>query len=126
MKKTGILKTILFLLIFIFTYSCYNDSEEQLYPILNTNCDTSNVTYKNTISVIMGSNCTSCHGASALANGYKIDLSTYTLVQTNIDKIIGAVDHQSGFPPMPPTGAKMNTCKITQFKIWQKNGSLNN
>lgn len=126
MKRTTLIKALLFLSISFFTYSCYYDKEEQLYPVIDTNCDTSNVTYKNTISTMMASNCTSCHGANAVANGYKIDLTSYASIKANIDKIVNAIDHQPGFPPMPPTGAKMDACKIAQIKLWQTAGALNN
>ena len=90
------------------------------------NCDTTNVTFSGTIFPLIQNSCLGCHsGASA---GGQIDLSNYQNISivTQNGKLYGAVNHNSGFLPMPKGGNKLQDCKIDQIRIWIQNGSLNN
>jgi len=124
MKKIIIGSVVM--LIGIVIYSCYYDNEEQLYPELSTNCDTTNVTYKATIAPLMANSCTGCHGANAASFGGNIDLRTYDNVKTNIGRILGCVQQLSGYSPMPKGGSKLSDCKINQLKKWNSDGATNN
>jgi len=109
-----------------FLFGCYNNSEEYLYPKINNNCDTTNVTYSGTISTIISENCLSCHqGSSASGN---IDLSNYANVKVQADngKLLGTIKQLSGYSPMPKGSSKLSDCKINQIEIWIRNGALNN
>jgi hypothetical protein len=111
------------ILIFIVT-TCYYDSEEYLYPQLNT-CDTSNVTYTLSIKPILEVSCTSCHYAGApQSTGGGINLENYTDVKeyTSNGKLLGAIKHTSIYPmPLPLGSPKLDDCKIATFDIWKKN-----
>ena len=114
----------LFIIVVIFFASCYYDNEEALYPSLNSSCDTTNVTYSGTIAPLLSNNCTSCHSGGAPSGS--ISLTSYTSVQASAANgtLMNALKG-TGVPAMPPSGS-LTACKITQVRIWIKNGILNN
>jgi hypothetical protein len=111
----------IFLMFFV---SCYYDNEEALYPTLSNACDTTNVTYSGTIAPVMSSYCTTCHGGSVPSGG--ISLTSYSAVQTVASSglLMNALTG-NGVPVMPLSGT-LPACKLSQFKIWIRNGMLNN
>ncbi|MFA6924633.1 MAG: hypothetical protein WC223_10310 [Bacteroidales bacterium] len=117
------MKYLLYIFFILLLSSCYRDNEEELYLKKtlsgNNSCDTVNVNYSQTISVILANSCTGCHSPTA-AGGY--DLRTLSVVQQNIDRIIGSISHQAGFIPMPDNGLKLDDCKIKQFNVWKQKG----
>lgn len=120
-----ILITLLSLAVFMCLFvSCYYDSEEALYPNLNSSCDTTNVTYSVTIQQILSDNCYSCHSDANAAFGGNVHLQAATDVISNSSKIAVAIK-RTGAYPMPPSG-KLNSCAISQFNIWVRNGTPNN
>lgn len=113
------------LTIFMFFFvSCYYDNEEALYPSLSNSCDTSNVTYSGTIAPLLSNNCYSCHSNANSAFGGNIHLQDIADVITNSSKIVVSIK-RTGSKPMPPSG-KLNSCAISQFDIWVRNGMPNN
>jgi hypothetical protein len=115
-------------LVIIFVFStCYYDKADLLYPSINNQCDTSNVTYQLTIQPLMSSYCLGCHSNNnAAASGGNIKLQDYASVQANIAKIYSAVSQQSGTSPMPKNSNKLSDCIITEIKIWKDKGAPNN
>lgn len=105
--------------------SCYYDDEETLYP-QSLACDTTNVTYSATISAIMSSNCNACHSGSAPQANIKTD--NYTDLKDIADnkKLWGAVNHLSGYSPMPKDRPKLSDCDLDKIRIWIYEGALNN
>jgi hypothetical protein len=99
------------------------------YGALNENCgevcDTINpVTFSGTIWPIMQTSCTGCHAGTSPGGG--ISLSNYANVQTVA--VNGSLMNSlkgNGVTKMPQ-GSSFSTCRIRQFEIWIKNGSLNN
>ena len=126
MKRTVTSFLTLFIFIFVLV-SCYYDNEEALYPELSTSCDTSNVTFSGTIVTILSNNCWSCHSnLMAASAGNNIQLEDYSDVVSYSANITGAINHHSGFSPMPKNGGKLKSCLITQFGIWVRNGMPDN
>jgi len=123
MKKVLIVSAV----ITIFCLACYYDNEEYLYPEMNNDCDTTNVTFSGTISVMLDNYCLSCHSNANAANfGNNIRLEDYADVKANSQDVLGSIKHESGFSPMPKGGAQLNDCLVTQFEIWVNNGTPNN
>jgi hypothetical protein len=107
--------------------SCYYDSEEALYPSLNTACDTTNVTFSGKIAPMLANSCLSCHSnATAAGSGNGIRLENYADVQTRATALAGSIKQTGTYSPMPKNGGKIKACLISQFDIWVKNGMLNN
>jgi hypothetical protein len=126
MKRLNILFSII-VFFSLFVLSCYYDNEEALYPTLNTSCDTTNVTFSGTIIPILNINCLSCHSNStAASSGNNIRLENFADVQSKATAIAGSIKHDGTYSPMPKNGGKIKDCSINQFKIWIRNGMLNN
>jgi len=107
--------------------SCYYDSEEALYPDLNTNCDTILVTFSSDIVPMLANNCLSCHSnAAAAISGNNIRLEDYADVKTNATTVQDAIKHIGPNSPMPKNGGKLSSCLISQFDIWVRDGMVNN
>ncbi len=114
-------------IVMISVSSCYNDNEEVLYPKINSNCDTSNVTFSSSISAILDGYCLNCHNNSvASAYGGGVKLEDYADVKTNINRIYGSVKHQNGFSAMPKGGGSISNCSILTIEAWMKDGTPNN
>ena len=115
------------ILILIFIASCYNDSQEALYPSEFAVCDTANVTFSKTITSILSDNCWGCHSnATAAPYGNKIRIETYADVKSQINAIISSINHTGTVHPMPHDGQKLRTCLLTQFDIWVREGMPDN
>ncbi len=117
---------IAFVTILVISISCYYDNEEALYPSLTSSCDTISVTFSGKIAPILANNCLSCHSNTTAASaGNNIRLEDYADVKARTTAIAGSVKHTGTYSPMPKNGGRLNTCLITQFDIWVKNGAPN-
>ncbi len=93
------------------------------------NCDTTKFTYSKAIVPILKSYCLSCHAtapASSSGGGIVLDNYNAVIIQVNNGKLMGDLQHQTGFHAMPLGGNQLSDCKITQFKKWIAIGALNN
>ena len=116
---------VLFFIFAIFISSCYNDKEAYLYPFAVV-CDSSNVTYSQTIAPIMSTNCNVCHTTANPSGGVVTDnYPDLNLVVLN-GKLWAGVSWSSGFSPMPKGGAQLSACDLGKIKKWINNGSSNN
>lgn len=89
-------------------------------------CDTAVFTYSGAVSPIMNTYCKGCHNPSSLGGG--IDVSTYASVKTIAanGKLMGSINHTSGYIAMPQGGTKLSDCRIQQIQKWILSGALNN
>jgi len=102
---------------------CYYDNEEDLYPESVT-CDTNNVTYSASVAPVFASYCNSCHGGNAPSANIKTD--NHASVVSNITRIRGAINHESGFMAMPQGGSKLPSCELAKIDIWIRQGMPDN
>ncbi len=102
--------------------SCKYDSEEDLYGI--DDCDTDGVTYQDNILPILNRSCTACHSGASPSGG--VGLDNFDLVKISADNgsLLGSINHDSGFSPMPKGQDKLSECEIKQVKSWINNGML--
>jgi uncharacterized membrane protein len=105
---------------------CYYDNEEELYPGSASSCDSANVTYTLTVEPVLKSNCYVCH-SSAVADG-GIILDTYTKLSEVVSngKLVGVINHSSGYSPMPKNQAQLSSCNIQKITSWINRGALDN
>lgn len=121
------LKAVLFAAIILVVSACYYDSQEDLYPVLNTECNLDNVTFSGDITQILQNRCWSCHSnANAATFGNNIRLQDYSDVSAGFDVILGAVNHQGGFSPMPKNGGKLSSCELNTLAQWNTDGKPEN
>lgn len=125
MKK--LIKYLVIVIALLAIDSCYYDSEEDLFPSLNTECNLENISFSATITNIMENRCWSCHSNSnAAAFGNNLKLENYSDVANQFSSVLGAVNHLSGYSPMPKSGSKISSCELNQLKLWNDEGKLNN
>jgi mono/diheme cytochrome c family protein len=86
---------------------------------VNSTCDTNQtITYNNAIKSIMDAYCAGCHNASSPAGGFALDTYNGVVNCANSGRLVGSVEWQSGFSPMPKGGNKLNACDIAKIKKW--------
>lgn len=110
-------------LLSIWSTSCtYRDRQ----TLLAGTCDTTMVTYSGTVSGIMTSYCTNCHGGSAPSAG--ISLEGYNNVKAMVisGQLWGTMNHESGFKPMPQGTPKLDACTLNKLLAWIHQGAQNN
>jgi len=126
------MKRILIILLVVFITAitgCYYDSEEALYPTISSTCDLTNVTFTASVKPILQASCLSCHSNAKAANsggGIKLENYADVLISTNSGKLMGTINHASGYQAMPQGGGKLTDCEISQLQTWIDNGKLNN
>lgn len=81
-------------------------------------CDTSNVTYSGVVKPILKDNCVGCH--QMCSDSGNIKLETYSEVYNAVinGSLLGSINHQLGWIPMPDQAPKLSDCKIAQIRIW--------
>ena len=109
----------------IMASSCYYDNEEYLYPE-PTPCDTTNVTYSGSVAPVMAANCNACHSSSFPSAGIITDNYNSIKVIADNGVLQGAINHQSGYSPMPKGGNKLNSCDLTKIDVWINAGAPSN
>ena len=106
--------------------SCHYNNKEELFGT-KTPCDTTNITYSNTItSILINNGCLNCHTGPAPDGN--ITLSSYADVKAKVDdgKLWGSINHLPGFSPMPQGGNKLSNCELTKIMLWIDAGAPNN
>jgi hypothetical protein len=125
-KQLIMKKTLVILILAALLNSCYRDVEEVLYPSTG-NCDTTGVTYANTVAPLLQNNgCMSCHAGPSPSGGVSLDNHAGVRAVAQNGKLYGAINHSAGFSPMPQGGSKMNVCNISKIKAWIDAGAVNN
>jgi len=118
MKKLYLL-TVIAAIATSFFAGCYNDHKEDLYPVLPiTSCDTTNITYGNTIKGIVDNQCATagCHNGPD-PSGW--DFTSYSGIKAVADngKLMPALNH-TGPLPMPKDLPPLDACSIAKFQAW--------
>lgn len=89
-------------------------------------CDSTRFTFAATVQPILTTNCRGCHNSTSAPSG--VNLEAYAGVKAAVDngRLLGAINHQPGFSPMPKNGSKLNSCQILQISKWISAGAQNN
>lgn len=108
----------------MFTYQCKHDPDTTGVPAQPdppdpdpTFCDTSNISYDNTVVPILQTNCYTCHSGSTTNGG--IDLTKYETIVflAQSGTLAGVINQEEGFTNMPPF-SKLDYCEIVQIEKW--------
>jgi len=122
MKKLLIFVGVGIMFLFLMP-SCYYDNVEDLYPFEAYSCDTTNVTYSQTIAPIMEANCNTCHNATIHEANVRTDNYDDLNIIAQDGQLWKAVSHDPTVIPMPYQGIKLSDCNLNKINIWIKTGS---
>lgn len=107
--------------------SCYYDKEDDLFPFTKTTCDTTNVTYSQTIAPIMASNCNNCHNNSNNNGGVKTDTWDQLSIVAKDGRLSNAINWTyGGSKNMPSGGSKLSDCDLAKISAWINAGAPDN
>lgn len=117
--KNKIISAIIIALAFV---ACKKEEEA-------SNCEPkSDVQFSTQVLPIFQANCnfSVCHSSSGQANG--IDLSSYASLQatSSPEQVLGAIQHDPGFDPMPKNSSKLPDCQIQTIATWIDEGAKDN
>jgi hypothetical protein len=111
---------LLFLIPVFILFSCKSDNEEDLF---NTNdCDTVGVSYVQFVAPLMVANCNSCHSAGGIITSTYSGLKDIALN----GKLMGTVNHEAGYLPMPQGQPKLQDCPRFKLNAWVNEGAPEN
>lgn len=123
MRNTKFLFVIL--LIAIISQSCYYDKAYVLSPGLEP-CDTTSFTYAAEVKPIMLQYCMDCHSTDNHSAGVILDTYEGTKIIANDGRLLGVINHQSGFSPMPKNAPQLDPCTIRIIELWVEDGAQDN
>ena len=111
----------LFVIIQLWTQSCYYDHEQDLYHLRIVDCKTVSASFTTNVQPILSSYCAtpSCHNSTG-AGG--VVLQTYDQVKSKLDRVNQRVLSDK---TMPPNGA-LTTSELNIIQCWISGGGLNN
>ena len=92
----------------------------------STACDTSNVTFSQTVWPVIQNKCTGCHSGGSPSGGIRLENYNDVSVVAANGKLFGSINHDAGFVPMPFNSSKLPQCEIDQIEIWINDGYPNN
>ena len=102
---------------------CYYDNVTDLYP---NGCNVIDVSYSRNIFPILEVNCLTCHDETSQQGGVVLEEYDDLIRYVENGKLMGSIQHEDGYEPMPLTGGKLSNCQIKKFQSWIDAGALEN
>ncbi|MCB0609206.1 MAG: hypothetical protein H6562_22640 [Lewinellaceae bacterium] len=92
----------------------------------NPACNPANFGFAADILPIIKNSCNGCHSGTSPQGS--VNLTDYNHIKGYVDNgsLLGAIQRQAGFNPMPPTGGPLSDCRIEQIRKWVDAGAPNN
>jgi len=114
--------TIVILLSGILLSSCNKETETD--PVVEPT-PTPTMSFSTDVQPIFNTTCNGsyCHGGGADGKTFGTHAEITAVPSATV---IGAINHSSGFEPMPKSQAKLSQEKIDTITAWINEGSLNN
>ena len=81
-------------------------------------CDTNNVTYPGTVFPILKAKCLNCHSGAIPAGNLDFNNYDHVAFVAQNGALMGALNHEASYSPMPQNGGKLDDCSIAQIGIW--------
>jgi hypothetical protein len=114
------LNTIFFLIMLGLIFVACDDEEMPM----GMECETAGLTYTDDIASIINSTCalSGCHEMNSSTTFEMHDFATITAA-VGFGRIIGAINQDAGFSPMPRGGEKLEDCTIDMITAWINDGA---
>lgn len=91
-----------------------------------TNCNTTDVSFQNDVFVIINNKCSGCHSGANPQGGIALTNYNEILVKVEDGALLGAIQHEDGYTPMPFNQPQLPQCDIDKIKAWIDDGAQNN
>ncbi len=116
---------ILGLLIAVTFYSCKKETEENTESKNPSPTSTSTVSFQQNVLPIFNTHCNGsyCHGGGADGKSFTTHSGAESVPSS---VLLGAINHNSGYSPMPKSQPKLMQNEIDTITIWINEGKLNN
>lgn len=103
--------------------SCTWQNKEELF--VDDSCDTELVNYAQDVQPVLSQNCYSCHSTTNAPVASGLDLEDAENLQNVAlnGRLLGSLNHESGYVPMPPSGIMLDSCAIEKIKKWIDEGA---
>lgn len=123
MKKAKICTLGLFTVLILF--SCKKETQEEPETKKTTPSAIATVSFQQSVLPIFNTHCNGsyCHGGGADGKSFN---SHGEVVLVPTPSLLGAINHTSGFNPMPKSQPKLVQTEIDTIAIWINEGRLNN
>ena len=113
--------TFLLIMLVIGFVACDSDPEDPM-----VNCETTGLTYNDDIAAIFNESCAlaGCHNEGN-AGFSTYEMFNYATTKAAVDdgRIIGSINHESGFLEMPRSADKLDDCTIDKITQWIEDGA---
>ena len=93
--------------------------------VMEEDCEATGITCDNHVGSFLASNCTNsgCHDSNAdVSVGDYTTYATATNVFIQGGRLLGAINHESGFSNMPKGESKLDSCSIAKLTNWVNAG----
>lgn len=118
--------TFLICLVITITISCTYHNQEDYFSQQTIECDTTSVSYSNTVMPIFDQNCYACHNSSDQTAGIVLDNieGVKNIAETGI--LINVLKHTQGYAAMPKSAPALDECSIAMIEAWINQGMNDN
>jgi uncharacterized membrane protein len=89
-------------------------------------CDTVNMSFSADVFPIIQNKCLGCHSGTSPQGNVRLETHAQISNHAGSGKLLGAIDHQSGYTPMPYNRPKLDECTIAKIGSWINDGVQNN
>ena len=113
------MKLLFAMLVLIGFVACGDDED-----LVTMTCETDGLTYNSVVADILNTSraTSSCH-ASNTNTTFPMGDYTEAFAAVGEGRIIGAINHESGFSQMPKGGTKLDDCTIDKLTSWINDGA---
>ena len=88
-------------------------------------CDSMNFTFSGAVQPMINQYCRGCHNGAGATGGSLADYASIRNAAVS-GRLIGDIEHLSGYNAMPLGGAALSNCQVAQITKWVEAGAPDN
>lgn len=89
-------------------------------------CDTVNMSFSGDVFPVIQNKCLGCHSGTSPQGNVRLETHGQISTHASSGRLLGAIDHQQGYTPMPYNQPKLDECTIAKIRSWINDGAQNN
>ena len=95
-------------------------------PADESSCDSTNISFKNSVLPVLNRHCGSCHSSGIQTHGIILDNYQDVRIFALEGSLYGAIIQNGDYAPMPYDAPKLDTCSSAMIHHWIMEGIKNN